>query len=161
VRGKPVATICFLRDRRPASRAKRVGRTPGSPVGPLSMKGAVVVKVMVVGVGCGFERCSSLYRLLVGGKGGGMLRSGGAIPCGPSGQGARGACRSKGLVAGEHVPDCVGEGPGELDPGDLSAALFAEPGLCAFVAGFVERVAAGVVGRLDQGPVQEAGGLVW
>src|SRR5712692_3818250 len=88
------------------------------------------------------------------------LRSGGAIPCGPSGgQGASGACRSKGLVAGKHLPDCVGEAAGEVDAGDFRSALFAEPLLGSVVAGFVERVAAGVVGRLDQRPAQVAGSL--
>src|SRR5215207_10836297 len=64
---------------------------------------------------------------------------------GPSGgQGVGGACRSEGLVAGEHVPDGLGESAGEVDLGDLGASLFAEPGLGALVAVAVDGVAAGV-----------------
>src|SRR5437879_1094426 len=66
--------------------------------------------------------------------------------------GVRGTCRGEGLVAGEHVPDRFGESAGEVDLGDLGAALFAEPLFCVLVAVAVERVAAGVHGRLDQRP---------
>ena len=41
---------------------------------------------------------------------------------------------AKGLVAGQHVPDCVGEPAGDVDLGDLGAALLAEPPLVALVA---------------------------
>src|SRR4051794_33519328 len=84
---------------------------------PLSMKEGRVVKlvgfavaVRVRGGVVGFERGSSLYRVL-----GGMIRSDGSL--GPvaqlnegrlGGQRGRGACRSEGLVAGEHVPDRLG-----------------------------------------------------
>ncbi len=48
--------------------------------------------------------------------------------------GARGACRSEGLVAGEHVPDRLGEPAGEVDLGDLGAALLADARLRPLVA---------------------------
>ena len=50
------------------------------------------------------------------------------------GQRGRGACRSEGLVAGEHVPDRLGEAAGDVDLGDLRAALLAEPALVVLVA---------------------------
>jgi hypothetical protein len=40
--------------------------------------------------------------------------------------GVGGACRSEGLVVGEHVPDRLGESAGEVDLGDLGAALLAD-----------------------------------
>jgi len=61
-------------------------------------------------------------------------------------QGENGACRSeglKGLVAGQHVPDRLGQLSGELDLGDLGAALAAQPTLSALVALLVERVRRG------------------
>jgi hypothetical protein len=39
------------------------------------------------------------------------------------------------LVAGEHVPDRLGESAGEVDLGDLGAALFAGSGLDASESG--------------------------
>ena len=51
---------------------------------------------------------------------------------GPScGHGGWGACRGEGVVVGEHVPDRLGESVGEVDLGDLGAALFAEAELGA------------------------------
>jgi hypothetical protein len=50
-----------------------------------------------------------------------------------------------------------GDAAGEVDLGDLGAALFAEPLFCVLVAVAVERVAAGVHGCLDQRPAQVAG----
>src|SRR6266540_4449514 len=48
---------------------------------------------------------------------------------GPScGQGGCGACRSKGTVVAEHVPDRLGLATGDLDRGDLAASLFAVAG---------------------------------
>src|SRR6266508_1955039 len=48
---------------------------------------------------------------------------------GPScGHGGCGVCRGEGLVAGEHVPNRLRESAGEVDLGDLGAALLAEPG---------------------------------
>ena len=73
----------------------------------------------------------------------------------------RGACRSEGLVAGEHVPDRLGEPAGDVDLGDLRAALACRAGACALVAVAVDRVSAGVRGGLDQRPAQVLGpGLV-
>jgi hypothetical protein len=63
---------------------------------------------------------------------------------GLSGSQARhGACGSDGLkrlVAGPHVPDRLGQFPGELDLGDLGATLAAQPALGALVALLKERV---------------------
>ena len=56
------------------------------------------------------------------------------------GQREGGAFRSEGLVAGEHVPDRLGEGAGELDLGDLGAALTADALLGLLVALAIERV---------------------
>src|SRR5438876_862762 len=74
---------------------------------------------------------------------------------GPSGgQGVRGTFGSEGLVAAEHVPDRLGEAAGEVDLGDLGAALFAEPLLGALIARAVSGVPASVAGRFDQRPAQ-------
>src|SRR3954470_7162856 len=43
-----------------------------------------------------------------------------------------GTCGSEGLIGGEHVPDRLGERAGEVDLGDLGAALATEAALwCA------------------------------
>src|SRR5205814_1805300 len=72
----------------------------------------------------------SLSRPRAGGRG--MTRSDGNVAAVAhldegrlGGQRERGACRSEALVAGEHLPDRFGQGPGELDLGDLRAALAA------------------------------------
>src|SRR5436190_944684 len=57
-------------------------------------------------------------------------------------QANNGACRSEGLerlVAGQHVPDRLGQFPSELDLRDLCAALAAQAALGALVALLVER----------------------
>ncbi len=88
------------------------------------------------------------------------VRSGGASPYGPSGgQGVGGAFGSEGLLAGEHVPDRLGQPAGEVDLGDLGAALFADAGFHLLVAVLVGRVGAGVGGGLDERPAQIAGAL--
>src|SRR5919109_5501641 len=72
-------------------------------------------------------------------------------------QANNGACRSEGLerlVAGEHVPDRLGELASELDLGDLGAALAAQTALGALVALLVERVRGGGDRRLHQPPAQ-------
>src|SRR5690242_9069587 len=54
-----------------------------------------------------------------------------------SSQARNGACRSEGLerlVAGQHVPDRLGQLASELDLGDLGAALATQPALGALVA---------------------------
>ena len=66
----------------------------------------------------------------------------------------RGACRSEGLVAGEHVPDRFGQAAGDIDLGDFRAALLAEPTLVALVALAVDGVPASVGGGLNQRPAQ-------
>src|SRR3954468_9968916 len=71
-----------------------------------------------------------------------------------------GACRSEGLVAGEHVPDGLGEPAGEVDLGDLGAALAAEPALGVLVALGVVGVLAGVQGGLEQRPAQVLGAVL-
>jgi hypothetical protein len=64
---------------------------------------------------------------------------------GPSGgQRQRGACRREGLVAGEHGPDRLGQAAGDVDLGDLGAALAAEAVLGVLVAIAVDLTAAGV-----------------
>lgn len=70
------------------------------------------------------------------------------------GQSWRGACRSEGLVAGEHVPDCLGQTAGYVDLGDLGAALLSQACLGALIALAVDRVAAGVGGGLHERPAQ-------
>jgi len=45
-----------------------------------------------------------------------------------------GASGSELLLAGKHGPDRVGEAAGDVDLGDLGAALLAEPALGALVA---------------------------
>ena len=70
-------------------------------------------------------------------------------------QGENGACRSEGLerlVAGQHVPDRLGQFAGELDLRDLRAALTAQAPLGALVALLVERVRGGVRPRLPSAP---------
>ena len=138
-----------------------VGGTPGSPTDPLSMKegrgsSSVYRPVMAVGAVVGVELRSSLYRLLSGRiRLDGSLASGGASPYGPSGgQGVRGTCRGEGLVVGEHVPDRFGEAAGEVDLGDLGAALFADARFRLLVAVAVEGCGAGVGGGLDERPAQ-------
>src|SRR5205823_1533160 len=64
---------------------------------------------------------------------------------GPScGQKRRGACRSEGLVVGEHVPDRACEPARGVDLRDAGAALFAEAGAGALVAGAEGWVTRGV-----------------
>src|SRR5438034_566408 len=70
------------------------------------------------------------------------------------GQSRRGACRSEGLIAGEHVPDRLSQPAGEVDLGDLGTALLAQAALVALIALAVERVLAGVGGGLHQRPAQ-------
>src|SRR3954466_11548655 len=53
---------------------------------------------------------------------------------------------AKGLVAGEHVPDRFGEVAGEVDLGDLGAALAADAALGVLLALGVVWVLAGVQG---------------
>src|ERR671911_3138016 len=66
----------------------------------------------------------------------------------------RGASGSEGLVAGQHAPDRVREAAGDVDLGDLGAALLAEPPLGALVALGVGGVAKRVHRRLEQRPAQ-------
>jgi hypothetical protein len=63
------------------------------------------------------------------------------------------------LVAGEHVPDRFGESAGEVDLGDLGAALFADAGFRVLVAVAVDGGGAGVGGGLDERPAQILGPL--
>jgi hypothetical protein len=70
-----------------------------------------------------------------------------------------GACRSEGLVAGEHVPHRLGEFAREVDLGDLGAALFAQAALGALVALGVYGVVAGVQRGLEERPAQVARAL--
>jgi hypothetical protein len=54
------------------------------------------------------------------------------------------------LLAGEHVPDRFGEAAGEVDLGDLGAALLADAGFRLLVVVAVGGVGAGVGGGLDE-----------
>ena len=58
------------------------------------------------------------------------------------------------MVSCEHLPDRLGEAAGEVDLGDLGAALFADPRFRLLVALAVDRVGAGVRGGLDERPAQ-------
>src|SRR3954469_18999583 len=66
---------------------------------------------------------------------------------------------AKGLVAGEHVPDRFGELAGEVDLGDLGAALAAEAALGVLIALGVVGVLARVQGGLEERPAQVLGAL--
>jgi len=65
------------------------------------------------------------------------------------------------LVAGEHVPDRFGESAGEVDLGDLGAALFADAGFGALIAVAVDRGGAGVDGGFHERPSQVAAIASW
>ncbi len=87
-----------------------------------------------------------------------VLSLSGASPKGRSGRQAKsGASGSELLVASEHLPDRHRQPAGDVDLGDLGAALLAEPALGALVALGVGRVPKRVHGRLEQGPAQVAG----
>src|SRR5919204_4090144 len=80
---------------------------------------------------------------------------------GPScGQGGGGACRSKGTLVGEHVPDRLAEAAADLDRGDLRAAPVAVPSAHPLDDRPVAGVAAGGVGGLDQRPAQAIGAVL-
>src|ERR1700756_4303373 len=83
---------------------------------------------------------------------------------GLSGSQARnGACRSEGLerlVAGQHVPDRLGQLASEFDLGDFRAALAAEAAFGALVALLVERMRGGVDGCFHQPPAQVSGAVL-
>jgi hypothetical protein len=64
------------------------------------------------------------------------------------------------LVAGEHVSDRFGESAGEVELGDLGAALFAEAGFRFLVVVVVEGVLAGVRCGFDQRPAQVTGSVL-
>ena len=75
------------------------------------------------------------------------------------GQRLGGACRSEGSVGRQHVPDRLGEAAGQVDLGDLGAALATQPGLGAPVALGVDGVAGGMYGGFDQCPAQVLGSV--
>jgi hypothetical protein len=64
------------------------------------------------------------------------------------------------LVTAEHVPDRFGESGGEVDLGDLGAALLADAGFRVLVALAVDGGGAGVGGGLDERPAQILGPLL-
>ena len=74
-----------------------------------------------------------------------------------SGQNLLGACRSKGLVAAEHVTDRLGELAANLDRGDLPPALAAVPSRLAGERRLVARMAQRGVRGLNQSPAQVVG----
>jgi hypothetical protein len=116
-------------------------------------------------VGDGVERCPCLYRFInfedqvLSG-----LAAAAHVNKGLSGSQARnGAFRSEGhkrLVAGQHVPDRLGQLASELDLGDFRAALAAEAALGALVALLVERMRGGVDRCFHQPPAQVSGAVL-
>ena len=64
------------------------------------------------------------------------------------------------MLSGEHVPDRFGESAGEVDLGDLGAALFADAFLRLLVAVAVDGCGAGVGGGLDERSAQVARALL-
>jgi hypothetical protein len=79
---------------------------------------------------------------------------------GRRGQGVGGAFGSECFAAAEHVPDRLGESAGEVDLGDLGAALSADPRLRLLVAVAVDRMGAGVRGCFDERPAEIARALL-
>jgi len=63
------------------------------------------------------------------------------------------------LVAAEHVPDRFGQPAGEVDLGDLGAALLADARFRVLVAVAVDGGGAGVGCGLDERPAQILGPL--
>src|SRR6516225_9353402 len=116
-------------------------------------------------VGDGVEQCPCLYRFInfedqvLSG-----LAPAAHVKKGLSGSQANyGAFRSEGLerlVAGQHVPDRLGQLASELDLGDFRAALAAEAALGALVALFVERVRGRVDRCFHQPPAQVSGSVL-
>ena len=94
--------------------------------------------------GCGGlwgERRSCLYRLLDGRtrldgrpSAGAQVRKGRLCGQTKSGASRGGGLWGEGLLVGEHVPDGLGQPAGDVDLGDLRAALAAEPALGVLVA---------------------------
>src|SRR2546427_1743734 len=77
---------------------------------------------------------------------------------GPScGQGRRGACRSKRLIGGQHVPDRFAQAPADLDRGDLRASLATVAGAHPLANRLIGGVAGGAVRCLDESPAQVIG----
>ena len=132
--------------------------------------GARVAKRCGCLVGCTFmwsacpaEVFSSLYGLLEGWiRSDGRTRSGGPVQYGglQEARACRGACRSEGFSFGEHVPDRFGELAGDLDPGDLGAAVAPETGSGVLVVIAVDGGAGGVHGGFDERPTQVAGAVL-
>jgi hypothetical protein len=144
-----------------ASSSRKSPLTGSNRRPPLSMKEGRVSSLVVLGLGGGFELGSSLYCSLS------RLTSWvGAAPVaqfltGPScGQGVGGACRSKRLTGGEHVPDRLGLAACDLDRGDLAAAFLAVVGAHPRDDRLVVGVAAGGVGGFDQRPAQVVGSVL-
>src|SRR3990172_10962680 len=71
-----------------------------------------------------------------------------------------GACRGEGFVLGEDVPDGFGELAGDVDPGDLRAALPAQALLGPLVPIPIVGVAGSVGRRLDERPAQVLGAVL-
>src|SRR5439155_4618366 len=83
-----------------------------------------------------------------------LLRRSNSIRGSSGDQVDRGTCRGEWFVLGEDVPDRLGELAGEIDPGDLGAALTPEALLRALVALPIVGVAGGMGRRFDQRPAQ-------
>src|SRR5262245_66602194 len=104
---------------------------------------------------------SLLYPVLWGRLGSIGACSGSAIRKGTVGavRHSQGACRSKGLVAGEHPPDRFGETACDLGGSEGGAAPAAVPVAHAFDDRLVVGGASGGVGGLDQRPAEAVGAV--
>src|SRR5439155_24882186 len=102
------------------------------------------------------------YRVLLGRLGSMGACSGGAIRKGTVGavRHSQGACRSKGLVAGEHPPARFAEAAGDLDAGDRGAAPAAVAVAHPLDDRSVVAGSAGGVGGLDQRPAEVVGAVL-
>ena len=74
--------------------------------------------------------------------------------------GDSGACRGERFVLGEDVPDGFGELAGDVDAGNLGAALAAEAVLVPLVAIPIAGIAGGVGGGFDERPAQVLGAVL-
>ena len=66
----------------------------------------------------------------------------------------------EGFVLREDVPDGLGQLTGEVDPGDLGAALAPEALLGPLVSLQVARISCSVGGGFDEGPAQVLGAVL-
>src|SRR5271157_3025008 len=65
-----------------------------------------------------------------------------------------GACRGKGFVLSQDMPDGFGELAGNVDPGNFGATLTAKPVLVSLVAVSIADVTSGMSSGFDKRPAQ-------